>query len=261
MRLFFSPYKIAFAGSLVASFAFILPASAQLGVSPLFLEEAVVRGRGQGVITFMNDSDQPVRARVYSEPFAYGRNGFVSLSEDAADLSPYLQFSPREAVIEPGMQQRVRLLGLFPPGLPDGEYRTVVFAEELTERSLDTAGVTLKARIGTTVYMRQGELSADIVGLSATPSEQDAQKLDLLVTNKGEATARANVRWKLHQDGGEIASGEVGGYTVMAGSDRSIHLPLPNTLPSGRYTLTGDLYWATLGEGLSESFELAVLVP
>lgn len=261
MHSFLSLCKAALTSSLAASFVITSPASAQLGVSPLFLEEQVVRGRGQGVITFMNDTNEPIRARVYSEPFAYNRNGFISLSEDAADLSPYLQFSPRESVIEPGAQQRIRLLGLFPPGLPDGEYRTVVFAEELTERIQESSNIAIKARIGTTVYMHQGELSADITGLSVAPDGKNDQVLELLVKNNGSATARTNVRWQLQQDGGEITSGEVEGYTVMAGSDRAISLALPNALLSGQYTLTGDLFWATLGEGLSEPFELPVLVP
>lgn len=261
MYVLSSFYRIVLASSLAASFVAALPASAQLGVSPLFLEEQVVRGRGQGVITFTNNTNKSIRARVYAEPFAYERNGFVSVSEDATDLSPYLQFSPRESVIEPGTQQQVRLLGLFPPSLPDGEYRTVVFAEELTERSQEGSNVAIKARIGTTVYMRQGELSANIVGLAAAPAQENNQVLELLVNNKGAATARTNVRWKLQQDSGEIASGEVEGYTVMAGGDRAISLPLPSALPSGRYTLTGDLHWVTLGKGLSEPFELSVLVP
>ena len=251
--------KAAIAGSLAANFIGISPAIAQVGISPLAIESEAVKGRAQGVLTVINSSDQPKRVRIYSEPFTFNQNGFVSLSSDPSDLSPYLQFSPREVVINAESEQRIRLLGTFPPDFPAGEYRAIIFAEELRDSSSAEANVAnVSARVGTTVYMRQGDLSADLSGISVTP---DGSALNLLVQNSGQATARPMVRWTLLQAGVEIAKGEEASHTVVTNSDRNIPLTLPEALPAGSYTVSGELVWATLEEPYSASFELPVLIP
>jgi len=250
--------KTALLGGLLASLVSATPAIAQVGMSPLFLEAEASRGRAQGVVTLINTSDEPIRVRVYSEPFTYTQDGFVSLREDSEDLSPYLQFSPREAVIEPRSEQRIRLLGLFPPNLADGEYRAAIFAEQLADRSEMPVGAAIDARIGTTVYMRQGNLSADIAGVSAV---YDGQTFELMTENRGQATTLAQLSWDLMQGGSNVASGEEVIRTVLADGRRKFPLSLPNTLAQGNYVLTGKLSWATLGEIYSHSFELPVTVP
>lgn len=235
-----------------------VPVKAQVGMSPLFVESEAVRGRAQGVLTLINSTDRPMRIRMYAEPFAFDREGFVSLPVDEADLSPYLQFSPREVVVEAKSDQRVRLLGTFPPSLADGEYRAVVFAEELTDSSAVDNGLAVKARVGTTVYMRQGELSAELSSLDVM---HNGQSLDLIVGNQGLATARPRVEWTLLRDGEEVAKGEEGAHTVMAQGDRKIALSLPKILPTGNYTLSGKLAWTTLTEDYFQPFELPVMVP
>ena len=237
-----------------------LPATAQVRLAPLFLEEQVERGRAQGVITLTNITEQPIRVRLYAEPFTYQRDGFVSLEGSPVDLSPYLQFSPREVEIGPGREQRIRLLGTFPPSLAEGEYRAVVFAEELVPQTESNNSIALRARVGSTVYMRQGELSADLSGQSAQ-AIANGQSVDLIVANQGEATVRPKVKWQLHQGEQEIAAGETGEQTVVAQNDRLYSLSLPASLPSGSYTLSGELYWSMLGEEASERFNLPVLVP
>lgn len=250
--------KAAVVGSLLVNCMNISPASAQVGVSPLFLEAEANRGRSQGVITLTNSADRPVRVRMYAEPFTYSRDGFSHLLEDAQDLSPYLQMSPREAVIEPGSSQRIRLLGLFPPSLPDNEYRAVVFAEKLVDSTTEETEISIDARIGTTVYMRQGELSADLLGQEASLR---GRFLDLVVANKGQATARSRLTWKLLQEEAEVASGEHDLKTVLAEGDRRFSLALPDTLTAGNYTLTGELAWTTLSKAHSQTFDLPVIVP
>ncbi len=252
------------------SSAYCSPAFAQLGMSPLVLQERAQRGRSQGVITLLNSTDHPIRARVYSEPFTYDQNGFVSLVSDpagsSADLSPYLQFSPREVVIPAGAEQRVRVLSLFPSSLPDGEYRAAIFAEELAEMTADNASsnratAAIKVRIGATVYVHQGDLSADLSGQSATLTS-DRQTLDLVVTNQGQATARSRVQWQLSQsNGNEMAFGVVDEQTVIVGGDRLFSLPLLDALPSGSYSLQGEISWVMLGEAHRRPFTLPVTVP
>lgn len=259
--------KSIFVSGLLASALLPFPASAQLGLSPLYLEEQVTRGRAQGVITLTNVTDAPIRARVYSEPFTYERSGFAQLSEDPADLSPYLQFSPREMVIPPGGEQRVRLLGLFPPDAPDKEYRAAVYAEELVDSTTaEDSPIALKLRVGSMVYMRNGDIAPRLVSASAQPlasenSVAQPQMLELLVNNQGGATTRVAADWQLYEGDEAIDAGSTTKHTVVAGSDRSLPLTLSRSLESGNYILRGELSWVTASEGYRQSFEVPVLVP
>lgn len=78
------------------------PTYAQIGVSPLVIQENTERGKAQGIINVRNTTNEPIRVRVYTEPFIYDREkGFQTVETNEADLSPYLRFSPTEMTIPP----------------------------------------------------------------------------------------------------------------------------------------------------------------
>ena len=91
----------------------------------------------------------------------------------------------------------------------------------------------------------------------------NGQSLELLIGNQGEATARPRVAWTLvnNTDGTEIASGNEDSRTVVAERDRKFPIMLPNALPTGNYTLTGELTWSTLENSSSQPFAVPVVVP
>ena len=64
MNLLSLLFKSAFASGIAASVLVALPAVAQVGMSPLFLEIEAEKGRSQGVVTLINSTDEPIRARV-----------------------------------------------------------------------------------------------------------------------------------------------------------------------------------------------------
>ena len=141
-----------------------VPALAQVGLSPLVVEIQANRGQAQGIINVINNTNEPFRARVYVEPFTYeSESGFQILDTDPDDLSPYLQFSPRELEVPPNTNRRVRFVSRFPPSLPEGEYRAVIFTENLIETT-DASGadVELRTRVGSTVYVRHGNVSPQL---------------------------------------------------------------------------------------------------
>src|SRR4028118_870105 len=108
---------------------------AQVSISPLVIEVEAKRGQAQGVINVGNSTNEPFRARVYAEPFTYSRDaGFQTLKKgEQADLTPYLQFSPTELNVPPGVERRIRYIVRLPPSMQEGEYRAVVFTENLKE--------------------------------------------------------------------------------------------------------------------------------
>lgn len=227
---------------------------AQVGVSPLVIQVQSERGQAQGIITIRNTTTKPSRVRIYTEPFTYNREeGFTILSESKDDLSPYLRFSPREMTIPPDSERRVRLLAQLLPSLPDGEYRTTVFAETLIEaldNQQNTVGII--ARIGVTVYVAKGNLSPNLKVENIT-YEKTNNTLKLLVSNSGEASVLPKLVWKLSQNGQLISEGELPETTVIAGGDRNFNITpttkdttgeeKPLSLASGDYQLSGELIW------------------
>jgi hypothetical protein len=229
---------------------------AQVSLSPLIIETEAIRGQAHEFITVSNESDKPFRARVYAEPFTYSRdNGFQSLKAansptdkpSPTDLTPYLQFSPHELVIQPGMSRRIRLITTFPPSLSPGEYRAVIFTENLTE-SEDSVGnkVSIAARIGATFYVRQGKLTPNL-SLEGADWNDQQQKIQVLVKNSGQASARPSLIWTLKKGSTVIKTGEIQASGVVAQGDRNFLLNFPTKddpiLQPGQYQLTGELLW------------------
>jgi P pilus assembly chaperone PapD len=227
-----------------------LASKAQVSLSPLIIETEASRGQAQAFITVSNESDKPFRARVYAEPFTYSRDdGFQSLKSTPTDLTPYLQFSPRELVVQPGMNRRIRLITRFPPSLPTGEYRAVIFTENLNETQ-DAAGnkVSIAARIGATFYVRQGTLTPNLTVDSASWNAQQ-QTIQVLIKNAGQASARPSVNWMLKQGSTVIKAGEIQASGVVAQGDRNLLISYPTkedpALQPGQYQLSGELLWGT----------------
>jgi len=238
-------------------------AQAQVGVSPLVIEKQAQRGQAQGTLTIRNPSDQPSRARIYTEAFTYDRaTGFKVLPESEQDLSPYLRFSPREMMIPPNESRRVRFIAQLPPDIAEGEYRTVMFTETLIEATdSQQNAVGIQARIGATVYVRVGDVAPALQVEEARYNRQD-QEIELLASNSGQASARVKVDWTLTQNGETLAEGQTPETSVIAQRDRFLALTLPDaiaeTLSPGTYQLAGKLIWGSDNNPNLQSFQVEV---
>ncbi len=221
-------------------------AQAQIRYSPLIIETNAEQGQARGIIEITNAGKETFRGRIYAEPFTYNRNGFIPEKSTPQDLTPFLTFSPREVVIEPGQTRRIRLVSQFLPSTPTGEYRAVIFTEGLEE--VQTQGqytVGIKPRFGITMYVRQGNVSPNLTVQSASFNPETKQ-ITLLVSNKGTASIFPNTVWTLKQGSNTVATGESKDYTVIAGGERNIAIDFigkDKKVVAGEYELTGDLVW------------------
>ncbi|PAX52558.1 hypothetical protein [Brunnivagina elsteri] len=230
-------------------------AKADIAISPMILETQAQRGQAKGIFTVSNLDEKAFRARVYTSPFTYDKEkGFQALTSSANDLAPYLQFSPRELQVEGSTQRSIRFITRFPPSLPDGEYRTMIFTENLQAATVsetdNTKGVTVNTaiipRIGVAVYVRKGNISPNLVTSIARFNTQTS-KIQLLVTNKGKASAITSGEWKLKRGNQTVQTGNIGDTTVIAECDRYLSLTPSKSqqtqLSPGDYELSGDLTW------------------
>lgn len=242
-----------------------IPAQAQVNISPMVVDLQANRGQAQASINVSNNSEKPFRARVYAQPFTYDRViGFKTLTSSHNDLNPYLQFSPRELVIPPGVTRKVRLITRFPPNLPEGEYRAVVFTEKLDEAT-DSNGnkVNIATRIGATVYVRQGKLFPNLVVDSAAWNQQQKQ-IHILVKNPSKASATAKMKWTLSQGDKVIKQGNTEANYIIAESDRYIPLNYPQqgeiALVAGEYQINGELSWGENNQN-KQKFNVNLTIP
>lgn len=240
---------------------------AQMKVSPTIIDAKAQRGQAQSVISITNVTDKPSRVRLYAEPFTYDRDkGFKTLPANSPNnLTPFLQFSPRELVIQPGQTRRVRITTLLAPNLPEGEYRAVVFNETLTE-SKDAKGksVNLITRVGVPVYIAKGKVTSNLAVDSASFDSKKNQ-IQLLVRNNGKASTQTEVKWVLRRQGNVVKTGKKDSSAIIAQSDRNISLNFTDkknepALTPGAYQLSGELIW---GENKQNRlpFNLNVTIP
>src|ERR671932_1698888 len=240
---------------------------AQVSISPLVIEVEAKRGQAQGVINVGNDTNEPFRARVYAEAFTYSRDaGFQTLQTgEQNDLTPYLQFSPRELNVPANVERRIRFIVRLPPSLPSGEYRAVVFTENLKEMVNERGNsVGVATRIGVTIYVRHGELSPTLAIKNATWNSQQRQ-IQMLVSNTGGASARPIVNWTLKQGETMVKKGSIDPTGIVAKSERNFLLGYPDKnqrgIAPGEYQLSGELVWSEGDNQRTQGFSVNLTIP
>ena len=231
-------------------------AKADITISPLVIETAAKQGQAQGNITVTNGDTKSFRSRVYTEPFTYDlETGFKLLDSSPFDLTPYLQFSPRELEVPGTDNRRIRFIARFPPSLPDGEYRTMLFTENLEatfqEEQNSSKGAIFRTaivpRIGVAVYVRKGNISHNLTAVNAR-FDSKSQQLQLLVKNRGKASVITQGEWTIKKENKQIYNGRGIDTTVIAEGERYLTVDYSNAakkiqLEPGEYQLSGNLGW------------------
>jgi hypothetical protein len=231
---------------------------AQMQIEPMVIEVETVKGKTSGVIDITNIGTEVLQVRVYSAPFTYNLDGFKELKTSPQDLTPYLVYSPRELTIQPGQKRRVRLNMRFLPSTLPGEYRAMIFTEQVITKEItsNTPKVGIIPRIGTAVYVRHGDVTPQLtVGNAAYQNNQ----VVLLVNNTGKATALTNVSWSISQAGQEVAADKTQPFTVIAEGKRNIELD-KRELKAGTYQLSGELTWGA-EEEYKLPFSTSLIIP
>jgi hypothetical protein len=247
-----------------------LPATSQnFTLSPMVAISTAKGGQSRGSINVTNNAQEPVRMRVYAESFTYDqKKGFVSTAKDNRSAVPYLNFSPRELVIPPGVTRNVRVAVTLPPSLPDQEYRAAVFVEELKTKDIQTVNspansqkVSISLRIASVFFFSKG--SNSIANIQArTASWNPTEKVvAVLLENTGKKTARPEVSWHIEKNGQVVAKDNINGVIIQAENSREIILHNNGKSPDlarGEYKIVGDI----INSGQKPiAFSLPLIVP
>ena len=146
-----------------------------------------------------------------------------------------------------------------------------MFAESLIE-AIDAQQnvVGIIARVAVTVYIWKGDIQPNLKVENA--SYNDAKnRIELLVSNSGEASVLPKVVWKLTQAGQTVKEGESSRTTVIAQGERNLLISLVSqespdneelsSLAPGTYQLSGELIWEGDNNDNTLPFELNLSVP
>lgn len=176
--------------------SFALSAFADLQVFPL---RVVLSDRNRSSqISVRHRGLRPMRYRITTVFYKMGADGSMtplektSSQDNAADS--YFRYSPKQVVLEPNVEQVIRLMMRAPANLPDGEYRTHLRFEGVDEdegKPGEASGTTaqsqmqLKARLAVAIpiIIRKGQptlkVSLNDLKVTKTPDHKPAFSVEL----------------------------------------------------------------------------------
>jgi hypothetical protein len=238
--------------------------SISITVSPLVTITKLQGSQARASFSVTNSGTVQLRARIYADDFDYDREtGFEKIAPHANSASPYLQFSPKEVVVPPGVTRTVRLNITIPPSKPDGEYRVSVFTQDLTERKITdgkTRNITIvRPQIASIFFITKGNGTPKLSG-SSVSWNSGTQKPRLTLKNEGQASAYPEINWTLKQGNTEVASNKIQGMVLQASRERAndLNIPPQTKLALGNYMLVGEI---DNKDGKTVPFSLPLTVP
>lgn len=233
-------------------------------VSPMVTISPIRGSQARASFSVSNPGTTTFRARIYAEDFDYNRNtGFEKIATHSNSARPYLQFSPTEIVVAPGVSRDVRLNIVIPPSKPDGEYRVAIFTEDLTERRIANPNnrllTIIRPQIGAIFFIIKGEAKPKLSAI-ATEWNTQTSKPRLVFKNQGTGSAYPLVTWQLKRGDTQVAANAIQGVVLQAQRERAIDIKMPEgtQLSPGEYNLTGEI---DNKDGKLVPFSLKLTVP
>ena len=187
-----------------------------LQVSPTRFEFNLER-KFNNFFTLANTGDKPLHIKIYPSLVMMGKNNtLVEIQNSPFDLSSYLVFSPRSVTLQPGQRRIIRFTVRPPDNLAAGEYRTVVFFEELPgpdEAPRFTKGkklgvdLTLLTRIGVPLYGMMGAKTQEVIfEKGAAERQKGTLSVGGRFVNKGNAHVQIDVDARLLGPGDKLVA-------------------------------------------------------
>jgi hypothetical protein len=237
-----------------------------VSISPLVTIQQLQGSQNKTTVTVSNSSNKPLRARIVTTDFTYDRDrGFTAIPTHANSAIPYLQFSPREFVVPPGVSRTVRVGFTIPPSLPDGEYSVALYIEGLQEQQLSqtvggqTSIAILKPRIASIFFINKGAGKPQLSVASVQWNNQSQQPV-VILNNQGTTSAYPDLSWQILKGGSSVASGKLEGIVLVAGKERSMPIkPTGTKLAPGSYLLSGEII--SRSGGTPVKFETQLIIP
>ncbi|WP_302821219.1 hypothetical protein [Fusobacterium ulcerans] len=161
----------------VSSFAFF-----RTSVAPGIFEMNLDRSATEEII-LVNNSNEPIRVKIYP-----GKDENI---KDEEYLGEWLRIYPRTMTLEGNSERRIKFSIRAPKDKPDGEYRGLIYIEELPEVVEGQSTLTLAGRHGLTVYGTKGKVEYDI---AVSNIKVVNNELTMNIKNNGKYSLRPEIK-------------------------------------------------------------------
>ena len=235
--------------ALLALALFIAPPAyaASFQVSPTRFEFSLSK-RFTNFFTLTNIADKSLRVRVYAQFVEIDeKNQIVEKVGHPHDLSRWAVFNPRLLTIRPRQKRTVRFSIRPPRQLGEGEYRAVIFFEELPSRAPASPGavdnkkvelqLTLLTRVGVSLYGMRGEPRPEAkIEPGKTTVTEKGLSIANFIENLGNTHLNLQLKARLvNADGDEI---ELPDSVIVIQRDKRKRWEINTAVPpSGKYRL------------------------
>jgi P pilus assembly chaperone PapD len=167
--------------------------TARLAVSPHRYEVSFdQRGGRTEALMVKNLSDEPVTVRITLANWDLDQDNQVRVIEPREDsLDQWLVVNPLQVTIPPDTPQTIRW-AIMPRQAPQtGEYRALLFVEELLDDKPTQTGTQLrmKMRMGIPVYAQYGD-AVDAAAIDRVGADRSGAAIELALSNVGNRHAR-----------------------------------------------------------------------
>lgn len=220
-------------------------ARAELQVFPL--RATLTDKERSAQISLRHKGNKAERYRITTVFYKMGEDGSMKemdkTTPEDKDASKYFRYSPRQVVLEPNIEQVVRLMARVPADLPDGEYRCHLHFEAMNEDSptpTDGQGqMQLKARLAVAIpiIVKKGNTSVKVSlnKFKILKDKQNKYSFSVDISKEGNGFAYGNVEIIATSNKGETTSiATVNGISSYI-PRRNLTMPLQITsLPSGK---------------------------
>lgn len=204
-------------------------------------------------VTFYNRKDRPERIKISFVPYQN--------DADSKYLGKWGTIYPRIITVPPKDQKEIKFSIEAPGGLPKGEYRAVLFMEELEQKNLNPEGkvvmkqgttnsqVNMLINLGVMVYGYSG--NPDDLKVSGKVSEEKVLKnrIEFKLTNDGEVTKPYTLVFEGVDKEGKMKI-ETVRLPVVQGYTEKINERYPETL-----TQVNKIYLKDANQGIIKNFK------
>ncbi|MCC5598078.1 fimbrial biogenesis chaperone [Nostoc favosum] len=265
--------------SLIGAFALGISSATALniGVSPNRIELEISRKTRTQAIRVLNLSSEPIELKAYVRTWKMNEdNKLVEMPSTEESLDQWTVFTPSQFTVPPRSAQTIRF-AIRPKVQPKpGEYRAVLYFEEILSPSEKVKGVRSVGRLGVVIYGYVGDIKRVGVLNSITVAPQSngvTARFDIssqgngYVRLKGQyaiwpaakypgATATKPIE-DLEKPGKKLpqnllAVGTLPLLPVLPNTRHNIELPITQTLEPGKYVLdiNGELNGVKIDQGI-----------
>lgn len=251
--------------SLISLFTWGIPSAnaIDVGVSPSRIElDIKAKQARSNSIQITNLSNKPAEMKAYVRNWIMDeKNELEDAPSSEQSLDQWIVFTPSRFTIPPRSTQTIRF-AIRPKVKPaPGEYRAVIYLEEVGADNPDSQAISTLGRVGVVVYGYTGEVKrVGTVNSVSVDTKSNVIKALFDVSNKGNAHIRMNGQyaiWPAANYPGAKATQPIAGVgnpktklpanIVQAGNlelppilpdnRRQLLLPLTRQLPPGNYVL------------------------